>query len=105
GPELDRDLKPGESHKLEPKGKGVITYTDTLTPSVKIWVVVEDGVIADARASHDGSLKIPDMAPAEYTIKAFFEGNAKATVSNFKVPATGSAEIKEPISVGPATAP
>jgi len=101
-PDGGRDLKPGESHKLEPKEK-LSQYTDTLTPTVRIWVVVEDGVIADVRASHDGAIKIPDMAAAEYSFKAFFEGNAKVTVPNFKVPATGSVEIKEAIQVGPAT--
>jgi hypothetical protein len=98
-----RDLKPGESHKLEPKDK-ISQYTDPLTPSVKVWVVVEDGVIADVRASHDGSIKIPDMAPAEYSFKVFFEGNVRVTVPNFKVPTTGSIELKEPIAVGPPTA-
>jgi hypothetical protein len=98
-----RLLKPGESHKLEPK-KGTTVYTDKLFPSVKVWVVVDDGVIADARAAHDGSLKIPDMAPAEYALKAYFEGALKTSVPTFKVPTTGSVDLKEPIQVGPASA-
>lgn len=102
GPEVDRDLKPGESHKLEPKGKGTVTFTDTLIPSLKAWVVVDDGVIADRQPNWDGSVRITDMAQGEYAIKAFFEGNARATVS-FKVPASGSVDLKEPIAVGPAS--
>jgi hypothetical protein len=104
GPDLSRDLKPGESHKLEPKSKGAIAFTDTLIPSVKAWVVVEDGVIANRHPNWDGTVKITELAPAEYAIKAFFEGNPRATV-NFKVPASGSVDLKEPIAVGPASAP
>lgn len=103
-PEGGRALKPGESHKLEPKEK-LTQFTCTQTPSVKIWVVVEDGVIATRWAGHDGALRVADMSAAEYSIKAFFEGNAKVTVPNFKVPATGSVELKEVIQVGPTAAP
>lgn len=100
GKGLERDLKPGESHKLVPEGKGVTIYGDTLIPSVKAWIAVDDGVIANVWPQPDGSLKVPDMAAAEFTIKAWFEGNAKASTS-FKVPATGSVEIKDPLAVGP----
>ncbi len=100
GPELNRDLRPGESHKLEPKAKGVSAFTDTLIPSVKAWIVVEDGIIANRAPNWDGTVRITEMAPAEYAIKAYFEGNVRATV-NFKVPATGSVDIKEPIAVAP----
>lgn len=102
GPDLDRDLRPGESHKLEPKGKQSV-FTDKLIPSVKAWVVVEDGVIANRWPNPDGSVRITDMADAEYTIKAFFEGAAKASVT-FKVPAKGSVDLKEPIAVAPPAA-
>ena len=100
GKGVERDLKPGESHKMVPDGKGVTTYGDTLIPSVKAWVVVEDGVIANVWPQPDGQLRVPEMAAAEYTIKAWFEGNAKAT-AGFKVPATGSMELKDPLAVGP----
>ncbi|MBI2390650.1 MAG: hypothetical protein HYV09_13755 [Deltaproteobacteria bacterium] len=102
GPELSRDLRPGESHKLEPKGK-LSEFTDDLVPSVKAWVVVEDGVIANRWPNPDGSVRITDMADAEYTIKAFFEGKAKTSVT-FKVPAKGSVDLKEPIAVAPPAA-
>lgn len=98
GPDVARDLKPGESHKLEPKGKGVTTFTDALHPSVKAWVVVEDGVIANRQPSWDGTVKITDVAGGDYTIKAFFEGNARATVG-VRVPDKGVFELKEPIAV------
>lgn len=101
GPDVDRDLKPGESHKLEPKAKGTITFEDTLIPSVKAWIVVEDGVIANRAPSWDGTIKIAELAAGEYAIKAFFEGNARATF-NFKVADKGVVEIKDPIAVAPA---
>ena len=99
GPDVDRDLKPGESHKIAPKGKGVFTFTDTLTPSVKAWVVVDDGVIADRFASLDGSLKIA-LEANEYTFKIFFEGKEKAALNSFKVSDKGSSDAKD-IQVGP----
>lgn len=100
GPDVERDLKPGESHKIAPKAKGVTTFTDTLTPSVKAWVVVEDGVIANRWAGLDGAVKI-QLEGNEYTFKAFFEGNAKATVPNFKVPDKGSADAKDIVVAPP----
>lgn len=102
GPDLDRELKPGESHKIEPKGK-LSVYTDSLIPSVKAFVVVEEGVIANRWPNPDGTLRIQDMADAEYTMKAYFEGVAKSAVT-FKVPVKGSVDLKEPIVVGAASA-
>jgi hypothetical protein len=104
GPDLSRDLKPGESHKVEPKGK-LSVYTDSLIPSVKVFVVVDEGasppVIANRWPNPDGSLRIQEMADGEYTIKAYFEGQAKTAVT-FKVPTKGSVDLKEPIVVGTA---
>lgn len=102
GPDIDRDLKPGESHKFEPKGKQLV-FEDKLVPSVKAWVVVEDGVIANRWPNPDGTIKIAEMADAEYTMKAFFEGQPKAS-STFKVPAKGSVELKDPLAVAPPAA-
>ena len=97
GPDVDRELKPGESHKFEPKGKNA-TYTDTLIPSVKAFVTIEEGVIANRWPSPDGTVKITELSDGEYTMKAFFEGQAK-TANTFKVPAKGVVELKEPIAV------
>jgi hypothetical protein len=100
GPDLDRELNPGESHKLETKGK-LSEFTDTLVPSVKIFVTLEDGVIANRWPNYDGTVRITDMADGEYTIKAFFEGQAKTAVT-FRVPAKGAVDLKEPIAVAAA---
>ncbi len=102
GPDVDRELKPGESHKFEPKGKNA-TYTDSLVPSVKAFVTTEDGVIANRWPNPDGTVKITDMADGEYTVKAFFEGQAKTAVT-FKIPPKGAVELKEPIVVAAAAA-
>ena len=101
GPDVSRDLKPGESHKFEPKGKQLV-FTDSLIPSLKAWIVVEDGVIANRWPNPDGTIRITEMADAEYSMKAFFEGQPKSTVT-FKVPPKGSVELKDPIAVAPAT--
>ena len=102
GPEVDRELKPGESHKVQPKGKGNFVFTDTMFPSVKSWIVVEDGVIADRFASQDGSVKIALEGNA-YTLKVFFEGAPKGVLNDFKVADKGTSDAKD-VSVGPATA-
>jgi len=100
GPDVDRELKPGESHKFEPKGKNA-TYTDSMIPSVKAFVAIEDGVIANRWPAPDGTIKITELSDGEYTVKAFFEGQAK-TANTFKIPAKGVVEIKEPIAVATA---
>ncbi len=94
GPDVDRDLKPGESHKVQPKDKGVFAYTDTLFPAFKAWIVVDDGVIANRAPALDGSVKIA-LEPNEYTFKIFFEGKEKAAINNFKVDAKGSSDAKD----------
>ena len=94
-----RDLPPGATHQIEPKGKGASLVTDTLTPSVKAWIVVEAGVVADRFANHDGAVKA-DVPSGEVTIKAFFEGKEKTSVG-LKIAAAGSTEVKEPFVVGP----
>ncbi len=100
GPDLERDLKPGEQHNYQPKTKGTLVFTDGQTPSVKLWAVIDDGATADRWAARDGSLRLTELAAGEYTLKAFFEGKEKSTAS-FKVPATGSVELKDPLTVGP----
>ena len=102
GPGIDNDLKPGESHKVQPKGKGTFVFTDSMFPSVKSWVVVDDGVIADRFASQDGAVKIA-LEGNEYTLKVFFEGAQKGAVNNFKVADKGTSDAKD-ITVGPAAA-
>jgi hypothetical protein len=94
-----RELAPGATHQIEPKGKGPTAVTDALLPSVRAWIVVEDGVVADRFANHDGSIKI-DLPAGDVTIKAFFEGKEKAA-AGLKVPASGAYEIKDPLVVGP----
>ena len=106
GPEIageGRELKPGESHRIQPKGRGVYVYTDSIFPSVKNWIVVDDGVIANRAPALDGSVKIP-LEGNTYTFKIFFEGQQKGILSDFKVSDKGSTDGKD-ISVGPAAAP
>jgi hypothetical protein len=94
-----RELPPGATHQFEPKGKGATAVTDALVPSLHAWIVVDDGVVADRFAAHDGTLKI-DLPAGEVVLKAYFEGKEKASVG-LKVPTAGAYEIKDPIVVGP----
>jgi hypothetical protein len=101
GPDVDRDLKPGESHRAQFKGRGLYVFTDPLYPSVKAWVVVDDGVIANRTPGLDGSVKIP-LEGNSYTFKVFFEGQQKAALNDFKVTDKGTSDGKD-IQVGPAS--
>jgi hypothetical protein len=103
GPEIPpdgHDLKPGESFQIQPKNRGLFVYTDSIFPSVKAWVVVDDGVIADRAPGLDGSIKIP-LEGNTYTFKVFFEGQQKGVLNEFKVSDKGSTDGKD-IQVGPA---
>lgn len=102
GPEISpegRTLAPGESHKVQYKGRGTFLYTDPTCPSFKAWVVVDDGVIADRWAGLDGTLKIP-LEGNTYTFKVFFEGKQVAAVNDLKVSDKGATDAKD-IQVGP----
>ena len=106
GPEIPpdgHDLKPGETFQIQPKNRGLFVYTDSIFPSVKAWVVVDDGVIADRAPALDGSIKIP-LEGNTYTFKVFFEGQQKGVLNEFKVSDKGSTDGKD-IQVGPAAAP
>jgi len=102
GPDVDRDLKPGETHRAELKGRGVYVFSDPIYPSVKAWIVVDDGVIADRAPALDGSIKIP-LEGNTYTFKVFFEGQQKASLNDFKVSDKGTTDAKD-IQVGPTSA-
>jgi hypothetical protein len=97
----DFDLKPGEQHKLQPKANGVLAYTDTLSRTVRVWIVVDDRVKMQKAPAHDGSFKI-SLDPGTYTFTAFFEGKPKDTVADFKVPEKGSATPLRDLQVAPA---
>jgi hypothetical protein len=97
--DLKRDLKPGETHKITPKGKGLLTFTDTQAPGVKAFVVIDDGVLMNVAPGRDGSVKIPEALPGSYVLKAYFEGNAKTSSPTLEVKAAGL-EVKDPLVVG-----
>ena len=107
GPDFERELKPGEEHTYQPKGKGLLgkggpSLTDTLVNSVACWIVVDDGVVADRAPAHDGTVKIAFDAAGDYTFKFFVEGAKKAELDDVKIPATGSYEPKDPVAVASA---
>lgn len=105
--DLKRDLRPGETHKISPKGKGLLTFTDSQAPGVKAFVVIEDGVIMNIAPGRDGAVKFADAPAGSYVLKAFFEGNAKVTSATLEVKQPAGLEVKEPLVVGtlPSAAP
>lgn len=77
-------------------GPGRYEIRDELSPSVRSWVVVEPNVAAIAYPTTAGIFLIPQLAPGEYTLRAYFNG---APVGSPKTFALGTTNVDLPISV------
>ncbi len=98
--DLRRDLRPGETHKITPKGKGLLVFTDAQAPGVRAFVVIDDGVLMNVAPGRDGTVKVGDMPAGSYVLKAYFEGNAKAVSPTLELKQPAGLEVKEPLVVG-----
>ena len=79
---------PGEMAALAARdwtapGPGRYEIRDELSPSVRSWVVVEPNVAAIAYPSVQGQFLIPQLAPGEYTLKAYFSGSQAGSPRTF----------------------
>jgi hypothetical protein len=64
-------------------GPGKYEIRDELSPSVRSWVVVEPNVAAISYPSSAGMFLIPQLAPGEYTLRAYFNGAPVGTPRSF----------------------
>jgi hypothetical protein len=74
-------------------GAGRYEIRDELSPSVRSWVVVEPNVAAIAYPTTQGAFVIPQLAPGEYTVKAFFSGSPVGTPRTFVLGALADVTI------------
>jgi len=76
---------------------GVYEIRDELAPSVRAWVVVEEGVYAFAHPNRDGVFQFEDLPAGSFTLKAFFGGKEVAR-SEAQV-GSGPLELREPLKL------
>ncbi|HKQ68623.1 MAG TPA: hypothetical protein VJT73_04755 [Polyangiaceae bacterium] len=80
-------------------GPGKYEIRDALSPSIRSWVVVEPNVAAIAYPSTQGVFLIPQLAPGEYTMKAYFGGAPVGSPRSF-VMSGANVDISIPVVEG-----
>jgi hypothetical protein len=70
-------------------GPGKYEIRDELSPSVRSWVVVDPNVSAIAYPSSTGNFLIPQLAPGEYTLRAYFNGSSVGSPKAFALGGIG----------------
>ena len=81
-------------------GPGKYEMRDELSPSIRTWVVVES-----ERGRHrlpiarNGVFVIPQLAPGEYTLRAFFAGTPVGTPKTF-VLGGANVDVAIPVAEG-----
>jgi hypothetical protein len=66
----------GATRRWTPQDAGRYELKDELSPSVQMWVVAQPGVAATAFPSADGHFSLSIEEPGQYTIQAYFAGEA-----------------------------
>ncbi|HMI83367.1 MAG TPA: hypothetical protein VK550_04690 [Polyangiaceae bacterium] len=79
------EMGQGAARDWTAPGPGRYEVRDELSPSIRTWVVVEPNVAAIAYPSPQGAFSIPQLAPGEYTLKAFFSGTPVGTPKSVAV--------------------
>jgi hypothetical protein len=66
----------GAIRRWTPQEAGRYELKDELSPSLQMWVVAQPGVAATAFPSADGRFSLNVEEPGQYTIQAYFAGEA-----------------------------
>jgi hypothetical protein len=90
---------PGAARDWTAPGPGRYEVRDELSPSIRTWVVVEPNVAAIAYPSVQGAFSIPQLAPGEYTLKAFFAGSPVGTPKSVAI-AFAPLDVALPVADG-----
>jgi hypothetical protein len=93
------EMGQGAARDWTAPGPGKYEVRDELAPSIRTWVIVEPNVAAIAYPSVQGAFSIPQLAPGEYTMKAFFAGNPVGTPKSVAV-AVAPIEVVMPVAAG-----
>jgi hypothetical protein len=79
------EMGQGAARDWTAPGPGRYEVRDELAPSIRTYVVVEPNVAAIAYPSVQGAFSIPQLAPGEYTLRAFFTGAPVGTPKSIAV--------------------
>lgn len=94
------DMKGASNRQWKVPGPGKYELRDQLAPSLRSWIVAEPNVAAVAYPGRDGAFTFGNLTPGEYTLKAFFNGEAIGKPVATKIVSEIPFEVKEPIVVG-----
>jgi plastocyanin len=93
------DMKGASSRQWKVPSPGKYELRDQLAPSIRSWIVAEPNVAAVAYPGRDGVFTFANLPPGEYTLKAFFNGEAVGKPVPLKVASEIPMELKEPVVV------
>jgi hypothetical protein len=91
------DMKSSSNRQWKVPGPGKYELRDQLAPSIRSWIVAEPNVVALAYPGRDGTFSFANLAPGDYTLKAFFNGEPVGKPMPLKVASEVPMEIKEPL--------
>jgi plastocyanin len=93
------DMKAQSNRQWKPPGPGKYEIRDELAPSLRSWIVVDANVAAIAYPNHEGTFTFAGLPTGDYTLKAFFNGEATGKPMPLSVRSDAPMEIKEPLVV------
>lgn len=89
---------PGSTREWAARTPGVHVIRDQLFPSVVMYVVVDPQAVEFAFPDHEGTFTMT-LPPGDYTLKAFFEGQAASKPVDGLHVEGRTVEIKEPMAL------
>jgi hypothetical protein len=69
-------VQTGSTRKWTARDSGLVEFRDETSPSVRLWVVARDGVIATGAPNDDGTFILDLPEPGNYTLQVYFAGKA-----------------------------
>lgn len=87
------DMKPSSARSWKTPGPGKYELRDELAPSIRSWIVVDPNVQGIAYPGRDGTFTFANLAPGDYTLKAFFNG--EPTGKTIAVAVKADMDVKE----------
>lgn len=85
------------SREWTAQAPGTYEIRDELAPSVRAWVVVEEGVYAFTHPGQNNVFEFSDLPAGSFTLKAFFSGEEVAR-SEIQV-GSGALDLREPMKL------
>lgn len=96
------DLQPNAVRMWAAQGAGRYEVRDELYPSIRTFIVVDPQVVSVAYPGRDGAFGF-SLPPADYVLKAFFNGHPVGKQINFTAKDRGVVELKEPLKLDEGT--